>query len=57
MNNFDPFDDDLDAELTCPACSVTLAWEEFLMGALGNRAHYRCPHCNAQWSAPAGEEG
>lgn len=40
--------------VTCPACGRE-QWEgEALLGTLGNRTHFRCRGCGAEWSQAEG---
>ncbi len=46
---------DLDEMVECPVCHAQGGWEEMLMGPLGDRLHFRCFACHAQWSEEADE--
>lgn len=47
---------DFDEMIECPACLREQAWEECLMGPLGNRIHFRCQCCGCVFSQEAEEE-
>lgn len=47
---------DIDEMITCPWCNTEQAWEEALMGLLGNRTHFRCRGCGGDWSDADEEE-
>ncbi len=36
--------------ITCPWCGAVQDMIEALLGALGNRMHYRCRYCGGDWS-------
>ena len=50
------FIDDIDAMVECPACECEQAWEEALLGALGDLAHFRCINCGMGFHHHAGEQ-
>ena len=41
---------DVDEMVTCEQCGTEQAWEEALIGPLGNRVHFRCRQCGWDWS-------
>lgn len=47
---------DYDAEIECPACGLEQWLQTAILGTLGNRTHYRCRNCGAQWSEAADSE-
>ena len=48
-------DFDIDEIVTCPTCHTEQAWEEALLGVLGDFPSFRCRGCGWVWT-DTGEE-